>query len=374
MARPAPADVTDCKKENNRMSQGQSIDKRLLQTFVPVNALSSEHLDRLLDLQQVRSYAPGELIFEAGERDRTTIYLLSGEVALTGSDGECQLVGAGGVESWHPLDHFQPRRSQARAVSDVSVVCFDSSRLDALLAWDQSVNYVMLDINANPAYDSDREWMLRLLRSKLFYRVPPGNIFEIFRRLKQRKHKAGDVIIRQGDDADCCFIIKEGMCEVSVQVAGAFESTPVAILETGQWFGEEALLSGAPRNATVSMATDGVLMRLDRPDFDQLLREPLVDQIDVNDAVQRVASGARWLDVRTPDEYDQQHLPGALNMPLSVLRLKSRLLDPSRPYIAYCDTGRRSVSAVFLLRNAGIEVQVVESGLHGNPTLLAHAS
>ena len=37
---------------------------------------------------------------------------------------------------------------------------------------------------------------------------------------------------------------------------------------------------------------EGVLMRLDRPDFDQLLREPLVDQIGVDDAVQRVASGA----------------------------------------------------------------------------------
>ncbi|MCK0536536.1 cyclic nucleotide-binding domain-containing protein [Alcanivorax quisquiliarum] len=355
------------------MSQGTSIDKRLLQTFVPVNALSGEHLDRLLDLQQVRHYRRGEVLFDVGDTDNMTVYLLSGEVTLADVEGGTQEVSAGGIESWHPLDHCQPRRRRATAATDVSVVCFDSARLDALLAWDQSVRFVMHDIQANAAYESDREWMTRLLRSRLFYRVPPGNIFEIFRRLRQRKHKAGEAIIHQGEEADCCFIIKEGMCEVSVRAPGALEATPVAILETGQWFGEEALLAGAPRNATVSMATDGVLMRLDRPDFDQLLREPVVDQVGADEASRRIAEGARWLDVRTADEYEQQHLPGALNLPLSVLRLKSRLLDPSRPYIAYCDTGRRSASAVFLLRNAGIEVQVMEGGLNGNPLLAGAA-
>ncbi|MCH8544723.1 MAG: cyclic nucleotide-binding domain-containing protein [Alcanivorax sp.] len=352
------------------MGQGPSIDKSLLQTFVPVNALSGEHLERLLDQQEVRQYQPGELLFEIGDQDNTTVYLLSGEVELESADGASQRVSAGGVESWHPLDHHQPRRSRARAVSAVSVVLFDSFRLDTLLAWDQSVGYVVLDINANAAYEGDREWMIRLLKSPLFYQVPPGNIFEIFRRLKPRKLKTGEVIIRQGDDADCCFIIKEGICEVSVLVSGASEMTPVAMLESGQWFGEEALLTGAPRNATITMATDGVVMRLDRADFDELLREPVVDSISAGEALERVSAGARWLDVRTPDEYAQGHLREALNMPLNVLRLKSRLLDPSRTYVAYCDTGRRSTSAAFLLRHAGIQVHLLEGGLNASPEVL----
>lgn len=47
-------------------------------------------------------------------------------------------------------------------------------------------------------------------------------------------------------------------------------------LGEGNGFGEETLLSGAPRDATVVMTTDGILMRLKRKDFDELMREHLV--------------------------------------------------------------------------------------------------
>lgn len=346
------------------MSEGGSIDKSLLQTFVPVNALTGDQLDRLLDQHEVRSISAGETIFSRGDEDNQTVYLLKGDVELEDESGNVEVVGAGDMESWHPLDHFQPRRRTARAKTDVSVVMFDSSGLDAILAWDQSAGYVILDINSNAAYQDDRHWMIRLLKSKLFYRVPPGNILEIFRRLKPQKFKAGEAVINQGDDADCCYIIREGMCEVLIRGEGAADATPVALLEQGQWFGEEALLSGKPRNASVVMATDGVLMRLDRKDFDELLREPIVQTASFEEAKGLIDDGARWLDVRTPDEFEQSHLKGAVNMPLNVLRLKSRLLDPSRHYIAVCDTGRRSASAAFLLGNAGLDVKVLNGGLN----------
>ncbi|MDX1804038.1 MAG: cyclic nucleotide-binding domain-containing protein [Alcanivorax sp.] len=349
----------------------ESIDKNLLQTFVPVNSLSGDQLDWLLDQQEVCRFEPGEVLFEVGDQDNTTIYLLSGKVELTDEAGVTQIVSAGDIESWHPLDHVQPRRSAARAVSEVSVVRFDSFRLDTILSWDQSAGYVILDINANTAYQNDREWMIRLLRSKLFHQVPPSNILEIFRRLRAQRQKEGDVIIRQGEDADCCYILKEGVCEVSIRIGDSGESTPVAMLEEGQWFGEEALLSGKPRNATVVMATDGVLMRLDRQDFDALLREPVINTMPVEQVLEAVESGAWWLDVRTSDEFDQQHLVGATNMPLNVLRLKSRLLDPAKTYVAYCDTGRRSATAAFLLKNAGLDVIVLDGGLNNNAATLS---
>lgn len=347
----------------------ESIDKSLLQTFVPVNALSGDQLDWLLDQQEVCRYVSGDVLFASGDEDNTTIYLLSGKVELTDENGVSRIVSAGDAASWHPLEHAQPRRSTARALSEVSVVRFDSFRLDTILSWDQSAGYVILDINANSAYQNDREWMIRLLKSKLFHQVPPANILEIFRRLKAQRHKAGEVIIRQGDSADCCYIVKEGVCEVAVSL-GDSEPTPVAMLEEGQWFGEEALLSGKPRNATVTMATDGVLMKLGRQDFDALLREPILNTLSVDEVLASAEAGARWLDVRTSDEFDQEHLEGASNMPLNVLRLKSRLLDPSKTYIAYCDTGRRSATAAFLLKNAGLDVIVLDGGLNANAATL----
>lgn len=348
----------------------ESIDKSLLQTFVPVNVLSGDQLDWLLDQQEVCRFASGDALFSQGDKDNTTIYLLSGKVELTDEAGQTRIVSAGDTASWHPLEHAQPRRSTARALTEVSVVRFDSFRLDTILSWDQSAGYVILDINANSAYQNDREWMIRLLKSKLFHRVPPSNILEIFRRLKAHRHKQGEVIIRQGEAADCCYILKEGVCEVAISM-GDGAPTPVAMLEEGQWFGEEALLSGKPRNATVTMATDGVLMKLERQDFDALLREPIINTMPAENVLGAAEKGAWWLDVRTSDEFDQEHLVGATNMPLNVLRLKSRLLDPSKTYIAYCDTGRRSATAAFLLKNAGLDVIVLDGGLNANAANLS---
>ncbi|ASK34229.1 cyclic nucleotide-binding domain-containing protein [Alloalcanivorax mobilis] len=348
----------------------ESIDKRLLQTFVPVNALSGDQLDWLLDQQEVCRYEAGDVLFRQNDRDNATLYLLSGTVELFSERGERSEVRAGDGASWHPLGHVQPRRDDCRALTEVSVVRFDSFRLDTILSWDQSAGYVILDINANAAYQHDREWMIRLLKSNLFHRVPPSNILEIFRRLRARRCQQGETIIRQGEQADCCYIIKEGVCEVAIHLGGpapgSRAETPLALLEPGQWFGEEALLSGTPRNATVTMATDGILMRLDRQDFEALLGEPAIRTLDVAGARVRLSAGARWLDVRTADEFDQQPLRDALNMPLAGLRLKSRLLDPARAYVAYCDTGRRSATAAFLLKNAGLDVFVLDGGLNAN--------
>ena len=52
---------------------------------MPVNALSGDQLDWLLDQQEVRRYEAGDVLFRQGDRDNTTIYLLSGEVELSSS-------------------------------------------------------------------------------------------------------------------------------------------------------------------------------------------------------------------------------------------------------------------------------------------------
>jgi CRP-like cAMP-binding protein/rhodanese-related sulfurtransferase len=344
------------------MSQ-QSINKKLLQTFVPVNSLTSNHLDQLLAKQDVALVPKGEKLFTIGDEDNTTIYLLSGEVELVDSMGRRTVISSGGIESWHPVEHFQPRRSTATALSDASIVKFDSYRLDTILSWDQSAGYMILDIASNRQLDQDADWMIKLLKSNLFYSVPPANIQQIFRRLKPVPLAAGDAVIRQGDGADCCYFIKKGVCEVSVLAPGAEQPVTVAMLEAGQVFGEEALLSETTRNATITMATEGILMRLDKQDFNELLKEPVISAIGFSACQEIVAGGGVWLDVRTPDEFEGEHLRGAQNMPLNVLRLKSRLLDAKKHYIVYCDTGRRSTAATFLLKNAGFRIDLLEGGL-----------
>jgi len=59
------------------------------------------------------------------------------------------------------------------------------------------------------------------------------------------------------------------------------------------------------------------------------------------------------IDVRTPGEFAQGHLQGARLMPMSSLAAHLKSLDPNRPLIAYCLTGRRSGHAVKILLKSG---------------------
>ena len=83
----------------------------------------------------------------------------------------------------------------------------------------------------------------------------------------------------------------------------------LAELEVGACFGEEALLSDRPRNATVTLIEDGVVLRLDRQDFFALLKAPVVDEVSLGEASRLLAAGAQWLDVRLQDEYERAHAP-----------------------------------------------------------------
>ncbi|HLD68733.1 MAG TPA: rhodanese-like domain-containing protein, partial [Pseudomonas sp.] len=114
----------------------------------------------------------------------------------------------------------------------------------------------------------------------------------------------------------------------------------------------------------------GVVLRLDRQDFFSLLKAPVVDEVSLGEAARLLAGGAQWLDVRLQEEYERAHALQALNMPLQLLRLKTRLLDKSRTYLCYCDSGKRSASAVFMLSQLGFTVYALRDGLDALPAVL----
>ena len=117
------------------------------------------------------------------------------------------------------------------------------------------------------------------------------------------------------------------------------------------------------RNATVTALTAGEVLRLGRGHFNELLREPLLRRVEFTQAAQKVQRGALWLDVRYPSEYQYDKLPGAINVPLAEVRNMFAVLDRSREYIAYCQSGRRSAAAAFLFAQRGFKVWLLEGGL-----------
>jgi rhodanese-related sulfurtransferase len=126
------------------------------------------------------------------------------------------------------------------------------------------------------------------------------------------------------------------------------------------------LLSEAKRNANIVMITDGVLMRLSKEDFNQLLKEPMLSWVTNEEAEKMVAAGTGvWVDVRLDSEFKNNGIEGAINIPLFMLRMKADKLDQSKTYILYCDTGRRSSAGAFLLSERGISASCLKDGLSG---------
>jgi CRP-like cAMP-binding protein len=200
---------------------------------------------------------------------------------------------------------------------------------------------------------------------RLFQRVPPSNLKAMFLRMQPIDTRPGDVIIKQGDEGDYFYVLIAGRCMVTREIPNQ-KPARLAELEPGACFGEEALISSDRRNATITMLTAGRLMRLSKADFRTLLNEPLSRRLDWPAAKALVAAGkARWLDVRLPSEHQLQHLPGSINLPLYMLRMKLATLDPRQPYVVYCDTGRRSAVAAFVLAQKGYEALVLEKGWSG---------
>ncbi len=72
-----------------------------------------------------------------------------------------------------------------------------------------------------------------------------------------------------------------GKCIVTRETPLNKEGIKLAELSVGDTFGEEALIAEAKRNATVTMMTDGVLMRLNKQDFRELMNEPLLQWVEL---------------------------------------------------------------------------------------------
>ena len=100
-----------------------------------------------------------------------------------------------------------------------------------------------------------------------------------------------------------------------------------------------------------------------KEDFKKLLNEPMLDWVSYSEAEQIIKNGGQWLDVRLPSEFENQHLEGALNVPLYFIRLKINTLDKSKKYVLCCDTGRRSSAGAYILSERGYQTQVLRGGI-----------
>lgn len=347
------------------------LDIRVLAALEPISSFSPARLRELLDYCHMESVVQGGDPFKDRPPVGQSVYLLRGELEVVYEDGNRVLIRSGSEWARHPIGKRQPAIRSSRAMSNVQLLRVDDDLLDRMVTWDQFAYHD--DVNA--IKDGSESAVKRLLNSGMFSaenlsnspfaHLPSANIGKLLNRIEAIAVWDKDVIIREGEEGDYYYLIESGRAQVTRLVGGA--NLLLAEIKAGDVFGEEALISDSKRNATVMMKSNGVLLRLKKEDFLELMQEPLLHRISFHEAKEKVAQGAVWLDVRHPPEYRYDKLPGAINVPLNDIRNAIGVLSKETPYIAYCQSGRRSAAATFILAQAGYEVYVLENGLWSVP-------
>ena len=87
-----------------------------------------------------------------------------------------------------------------------------------------------------------------------------------------------------------------------------------------------------------------------------------------NSIKEKIAAGAKIIDVRTPAEFKDGAYPGAVNIPLALLPLKMKELEPrTTPIVLYCASGARSGQGMRLLKQNGFTDVINAGGLEDMP-------
>lgn len=336
------------------------MDVDLLRQFVPFNGMSQRVLAELASQVEELNFSKGQVIFSQGDDDPWLYFLLRGTVLIQQRGHAPSHVLSGSETARYALARNRPRPFSAVAETALRTMRINERLLEARLGLDQAAAYEVFEYEGSV----DPDWMLQVLANPAFRNVPPAHANAMFERFQPRACQAGEVIIRQGEPADHYYLIHTGTAQVT---RAATDGTPLVLAELGpgDGFGEEALLTGDRRNASVTMTTDGSLMSLSKPDFDALLKAPLVKMIDLEEARRLVRADAQLVDVRLEDEFRGGTLRDSLNLPLYLLRLKAAALDPGRKYILFCQYEQRSSAAAFLLAQRGLDVYVLRGGLAG---------
>lgn len=337
-----------------------------LAALAPLATLPPERLAELAEIAFVERAPRGSNPLQGRSPQAQSLFLLQGELLVAFHGGGTQVLVGGTEDARVAVNRSRSRVLRAKAITDVDLLALDDEVLDIIATWDQVASAggqlsPLARAVHNDARTMTSAFSLANLRAGAFSQLPAAHIDELFKRFDRVRVQPGETLIREGDEGDYYYVVESGRFQVERMVGGA--KIVLAELKSGDGFGEEALVSEAKRNATVHALGDGMLLRLARQDFNELLREPLLRRIAYPEAAEKVRHGAMWLDVRYPSEYQYDKLTGAINVPLAEVRNMFGVLDRSREYVAYCQSGRRSAAAAFLFAQRGFRVWLLDGGL-----------
>lgn len=324
--------------------------------------LSDGALEELSKRLQVTEVPEGTIIIKEGEPADSFYIVGNGEVDVIkktnfGQDAKITCLKCGEGFGEMALLTCSPRNSSVITKTDCTFYKLLKSDFEEIIQVDSTFSNIM----NNKRRDHTQYNNLKTLQP--FAMLEPEKMLTLTEKLTEINYSAGEDIIKQGKDADAYYIVKSGSVAV-IKQKGDEEPVQLATLTTGHAFGEEALIREEPRNATVRAIEETTVLRLEKADFQEILKCSYLDW-DYPEEVEDNRDNYFLIDARIPPEYEEEHIKGAVNIPIEILRQKYSDLDPSITYRTYCLNDSRGMTAAFLMKSQGFKVEAIRGGLSG---------
>ena len=113
----------------------------------------------------------------------------------------------------------------------------------------------------------------RILQSFLFNTLEAKDISIVIGAMEEKAFSSGDVVIQQGDEGDCLYIVDSGELDCFKILPGTSKEKFLKTYVAGEAFGELALLYNCPRAATIKAKPSCILWSLDRDTFNNIVKE-----------------------------------------------------------------------------------------------------
>ena len=255
----------------------------LLKKVPLLEKLSVSELRGLYEHSELRTFAPNEAVLTHGNTQRSLFVILQGRVNIFGKDKEHRPVYLATLETGNSFGEFA---LFGKVDPNLSVAAEHSS---ALLEIPREL--VLKLAKTRPAITQFLKDLFKqrildtaLASVPLFSQLHPQDRKQIVARFTPVKAKEGTVIVREGEPGDCMYFITSGSVGVytllldadeQAAVGGGNQDEPLllATLKSGDFFGEQAIVSDEPRSATVIAQSDVMMLRLTKYDLDAVLQE-----------------------------------------------------------------------------------------------------
>ncbi len=346
-----------------------AVDQTCFRQFAPLDQLSPAATEELLTYARIERMPPGRRLFNRGDADGETVFLLSGQLTLL-ADGAAETLKADTLTARHAIADHQPRRHTVVAHTSASVLCVNSAVLDKLIG-QQHAAATPAPVQPTAAVAPMRIHQLTPVPretappSPLVTGLPRVHLLTLKARMERIEIGRGTTLVRQGTPCHYFHLIESGRLRASGRRPHS-DSTDIL---PGDSLGEDLLIANEPHDTTITAAQDSVVLRLPREEFLTLVARHYIRWVSHDDLPKLLQRGDTvLLDIRAATAFQRRRLPGSINFPLPLLGNAAFALDPRKRYVLCSDSVRRNAAAAFLLAGHGVKTRIligsVKTALH----------